>query len=52
MEHILEVDSLNVYYKNKGRKDGALPVGSFGRSAAAYRDCGGTAVRYNLFNCR
>ncbi len=24
MEHILEVDSLNVYYKNKGRKDGAL----------------------------
>ncbi len=24
MEHILEVDSLNVYYKNKGRKDGGL----------------------------
>jgi len=24
MEHILEVDRLNVYYKNKGRKDNAL----------------------------
>ncbi|MDE7267491.1 MAG: ABC transporter ATP-binding protein [Lachnospiraceae bacterium] len=24
MEHILEVDNLNVYYKNKGRKDNAL----------------------------
>lgn len=24
MEHILEVDSLNVYYKNKGRKNSAL----------------------------
>lgn len=24
MEHILEVDNLNVYYKNKGRKDDAL----------------------------
>ena len=24
MEHILVVDNLNVYYKNKGRKDNAL----------------------------